>query len=150
MEFMALSLNSGWRMSEALVHLYLRLNKSAWKCLPSAVRNSAPVLWYGTILHGLVCRYAERRQFCGTFFLRNRPELELIRRLVSAKPEGSVLRIAVLGCSVGAEVYSILWTIRSARPDMKVYMCAVDNAAEVLNLAAMAIYTSQTCGLVGA
>jgi hypothetical protein len=36
---------------------------------------------YGTILHKIVCRRADRRLFTGTFFFRNRPQLELIRRL---------------------------------------------------------------------
>jgi chemotaxis methyl-accepting protein methylase len=105
--------------------------------------------WYGTILHKLVSRRANRRQFTGTFFLRNRPILELTRRLTGNKPQGSTLNIAVLGCSIGAEVYSILWTIRSGRPDLDVRLCAVDNSAEVLKIAKEAVYTSQTCDFVG-
>ncbi len=106
--------------------------------------------WYGKILHKLVSRRADRRQFTGTFFLRNRPMLELICRLIAEKPQGSTLNIAVLGCSIGAEVYSILWTIRSARPDLNVRLRAVDNSAEVLKIAEEAVYTSHTCELVGA
>src|SRR5215813_13821149 len=59
--------------------------------------------------------YASREQYFGTLFFRNRPALELMRRLAGEKAKGSTLRIAVLACSAGAEVYSILWTIRSAR-----------------------------------
>jgi chemotaxis methyl-accepting protein methylase len=105
--------------------------------------------WYGTILYKLVSRRANRRQFTGTFFLRNRPMLELMRRLTAQKPQGSILNIAILGCSIGAEVYSILWTIRSERPDLDVRLSAVDNSAEVLEVAKEAIYTSQTCDFVG-
>ena len=78
---------------------------------------SRPFLWRW--LHNLVCLRARRQQYFGTFFLRNRPLLHLMRRLAGQKPHGATLRIAVLGCSIGAEVYSILWTIRSARPDLK-------------------------------
>jgi chemotaxis methyl-accepting protein methylase len=81
---------------------------------------------YGTVLHKLVCRRADRRQFIGTFFFRNRPQLELMRRLTGPKPAGSMLNIAILGCSIGAEIYSILSTIRAARPDLNVTACAVD------------------------
>jgi len=105
--------------------------------------------WYGMILHSLVRRRANRRQFTGTFFLRNRPTLELMRRLTGQKPQGSTLNIAVLGCSIGAEVYSIQWTIRSSRPDLDVRLSAVDNSAEVLKVAKEAVYTSQTCDFVG-
>lgn len=104
---------------------------------------------YGTILHKLVCRRADRRQFIGTHFFRNRPQLELMRRLTGPKPGGAMLNIAILGCSIGAEIYSILSTIRAARPDLNVTACAVDYSAEVLNVAKEAVYTSQLCDFVG-
>lgn len=131
------------------INLYIRLNRRLWKRLPFKLRNTWPLRWYGTILHGVVCRRANRIQFTGTFFLRNRPQLELIYRLASQKPEGSTLNLAVLGCSVGAEIYSILSTIRTARPDLNVQLRAVDNSAEVLKVAREAVYTRQTCDFVG-
>jgi chemotaxis methyl-accepting protein methylase len=103
---------------------------------------------YGKILHEVV-RSAERMQFTGTFFFRNRPQLELMRRLTERKPAGSTLSITILGCSIGAEIYSILSTIRVARPDLKVIVWAVDNSAEVLKVAREAAYTSQLCDFVG-
>ena len=131
------------------VNLYLQLNKWLWKRLPSKLRNTRPMRSYGTFLHKLVRRRANRTQFTGTFFFRNRPELELMRRLTEQKTEGSTLNIAVLGCSIGAEVYSILSTIRAARPNLNVRVCAVDNSAEVLKVAKEAVYTSQICDFVG-
>jgi CheR methyltransferase, SAM binding domain len=131
------------------VNLYIRLSTWLWQRLPTEMTNTRFMHSRGRILHRLVCRHNLRRQFTGTFFLRNRPELELIRRLNEQKPKGSVLKIAVLGCSVGAEIYSILFTIRSARPDLDVHICAVDNSAEVLNVAKEAVYSSQTSDFVG-
>jgi SAM-dependent methyltransferase len=52
--------------------------------------------------------------------------LELIRRLVGRRAGTEPLRVAVLGCSTGVEAYSIAWTIRSARPDLKLVMRAAD------------------------
>jgi SAM-dependent methyltransferase len=129
---------------------YLRLNKRMWERLPSRVRDFHPVRFYGTWLHTLVRLRAERQQYFGTFFLRNRPALELMRRLVRRKAHGSTLRIAVLGCSIGAEVYSILWTIRSARPDLKVSLDAVDISPEILSFAEEGIYTPETSQFVSA
>jgi chemotaxis protein methyltransferase CheR len=123
---------------------YLRLNKRIWERLPSRVRNFHPVRFYGTWLHTLVRLRAERQQYFGTFFLRNRPALELMRRIADQKPRGASLRIAVLGCSIGAEVYSILWTIRSAQPDLKVSLDAVDISQEILSFAEKGIYTPDT------
>jgi chemotaxis methyl-accepting protein methylase len=104
---------------------------------------------YGVWLQSLVRLVETRLQYFGTFFFRNRPALELMRRMVDEKAEGSTLKIAVLACSAGAEVYSILWTIRSARPDLEVIMCAVDISREILNFAEKGVYTRDTCELVG-
>jgi hypothetical protein len=54
----------------------------------------------------LVCLGASRRQYFGTFFLRNRPLLELMSRLAGQKPHGATLRIAVLGCSISASAFT--------------------------------------------
>jgi SAM-dependent methyltransferase len=129
---------------------YLRLNKRIWEHLPSGVQNLYPVRSYGAWLHTLVCLCARRQQFFGTFFLRNRPALELMRRLADQKQRGSILRIAVLGCSIGAEVYSILWSIRSARPDLKVVLDAVDISKQILSFAEKGIYAPDTSQMVNA
>jgi chemotaxis methyl-accepting protein methylase len=131
------------------IGLYIRLNTLLWKRLPSKLRDSKLMRGYGTILHKIVRRRADRRQFTGTFFFRNRPQLELMRRLAGQKARGSTLNIAILGCSIGAEIYSILSTIRGARPDLNVSVCAVDNSAEVLKVAQEATYTSRLCDFVG-
>jgi CheR methyltransferase, SAM binding domain len=95
----------------------------------------------------MVCLRASRQQYFGTFFLRNRPALELMCRLAQHKAHGSIV---VLACSIGAEVYSILWVIRSARPDLKVVLCAVDISEKALNFAEKGIYGPNTSELVGA
>ena len=131
------------------VGLYLRLNRAAWRLLPSHARNFHFVRAYGSWLHRLVCLHSTRRQYFGTFFLRNRPALELMRSLTDEKPNGSTLRITVLACSIGAEVYSILWTIRSGRPDLKVVLRAVDISKDVLSFAEKGIYAPDASDLVG-
>jgi chemotaxis protein methyltransferase CheR len=129
---------------------YLRLNKQVWRFLPSRVRNSDPVRSYGAWLHTLVRLRSSRRQYFGTFFLRNRPALELMCRIAQQKAHGSTLRVAVLACSAGAEVYSVLWAIRSARPDLKVVLCAVDISKEILSFAEKGVYGADASEVVGA
>lgn len=135
--------------SSPLLDFYLRVNQAVWRRLPAAVRDLRFMRRYGAYLHGMVCHRAKRRQYFGTFFLRNRPVLEQIRRLLAGWPQGSSLRIAVLGCSIGAEVYSVLWTVRSARPDLDVRLSAADISPEILDVAAKATYTPASSGLVG-
>ena len=84
----------------------------------------------------------------GTHFLRNRPALELMRRLVQEKEEGARLRIAVLGCSIGVEVYSILWTLRSSRPDLELDLDAVDISPDVLRIAERGVYNAEASQMV--
>src|SRR5258705_1309593 len=127
---------------------YLRLNRRIWGIIPAHLRNSYLIRAYGAWLQSLARLVETRRQYFGTFFFRNRPALELMRRLADEKAKGSTLRIAVLACSAGAEVYSILWTIRLARPDLKVIVCAVDISKEILNFAEKGIYTPDTTKLV--
>ena len=129
---------------------YLRLNKWLWDRVPSRVRDLYSVRSYMAWLHTLVCLSTKRQQYFGTFFLRNRPALELVRRLVGEREHGSTVRITVLGCSIGAEVYSILWIIRSARPDLKVLLDAVDISKEILSFAEKGIYAPDTSQSVGA
>jgi chemotaxis methyl-accepting protein methylase len=64
-----------------------------------------------------------------------------MRRLADKKRHGSKLGIAVLACSKGAEVYSIAWTIRSARPDLGLSIHAVDISQEIMEFAARGVYS---------
>ena len=129
--------------------LALRINRAIWRCLPRGLRATGLGRWYGSMVHAEARKSADRRQYTGTSFLRNRPQLEQIRRLVGAYPPGAAFDLAVLGCSIGAEVYSVLWTIRTARPDLKVRTAAVDISPEVLAVAERATYSSAASALVG-
>jgi SAM-dependent methyltransferase len=123
------------------VGVYLRLNKWIWNHLPPSLTTLGLMRSYGIFLHTLTRLSAIRSQNVDTFFLRNRPELELIRRISCQKSKGATFKISVLACSNGAEVYSILWKIGSALPDLKVIMHAVDISKEVLKFAQKGVYT---------
>jgi len=129
---------------------FLLVNQWAWNRLPSSLTKTSPLQSYGAFVHSLVQMRVGRRQYHGTFFLRNRPELELIRTLSSQRAKDSPLRMAVLACSNGAEVYSILWAIRSARPDLRLTVHAVDISPEILAIAEKGIYSLAIDELVNA
>ena len=103
---------------------------------------------YGTLLHSLVKARSVRNQSHGTFFLRNRAEIELLIRLARRKTDGSTLRIVVLGCSNGAEVYSVLWAMRSARPDLKIRTQAIDISSETIEVAKQGCYCDRACQML--
>jgi chemotaxis protein methyltransferase CheR len=129
---------------------FLRLNQRIWRRLPVRVRDLQPVRDYGGWLHTLVRRRADREMYLGTLFLRNRPQLELIRRLVSNQNLGARLRIGVLGCSIGVEVYSILWTLRRSRPDLELDVYAVDISPDVVEVGERGTYSPATSEMVNA
>jgi chemotaxis protein methyltransferase CheR len=120
---------------------FLRANQWAWSRLPSSLKELRPVIAYGNFLQFLVREKTERTQSHGTFFFRNRPELELIRSLANQESEGSTLRMTILACSNGAEVYSIAWAIRSARPDLKLDIHAIDISEDILEIAQKGVYS---------
>jgi SAM-dependent methyltransferase len=135
--------------ASSLVDLYLRVNQAIWKRLPPWIRTTRALRWYGGVLHNVAGSRKTRRQYFGTFFLRNRPQLELIRHLLATRSADSAVRLAVLGCSIGAEIYSVIWAIRSTRPDLPLRVSAIDVSPEILEIAAKAVYTDETSGLVG-
>jgi SAM-dependent methyltransferase len=129
---------------------FLRANEWVWNRLPSNLTLTPPICYYGTLMHSLVGIRADRTQYHGTFFLRNRPELELIRTLASQRAQGATVKIAVVACSNGAEVYSFAWAIRSARPDLKVEIHAVDISREIVEIAQRGVYVRERDALVDA
>jgi len=120
---------------------YFRMNIWIWKHLPASLGSWRPVRAYGAHLHNLIQLRATREQFVGTFFFRNRPELELLIRLLNQKRQGSTLGVAVLACSKGTEVYSISYAIRCALTELKVRLCALDISKDILEFAQAGVYS---------
>ena len=127
---------------KAPVNGYLRLNQKMWHILPSFITSFRPIWLYGNLLHKVARMQGTRAQAFATLFFRNRPQLELIRRLLTRVAKGGSLKVAVLGCSTGAEAYSVAWTIRSARPDIKLTLSAVDISREAVNVARGGLYSA--------
>jgi chemotaxis methyl-accepting protein methylase len=121
------------------VGFFLRLNQLLYGYF-SPTTKLRLVRMYGNWLHALVRMYAKRAFYFGTFFFRNRPQLELAYRLSCQTGGPTGLTITFLASSIGAEVYSILWRIRSKRPDLKVVANAVDISKEALEFAQNGVY----------
>jgi hypothetical protein len=60
---------------------YIRLNEAFSSRLPRSVTESRLLCGYWRLIHALVRLQGQRTHYVGTFFFRNRAELELIRRL---------------------------------------------------------------------
>jgi SAM-dependent methyltransferase len=128
---------------------YLRLNQRVWEALPESVKRLRVVRFYGMFVHALAMAQRSRAQARSTFFLRNRPALDLLRRVIDRMPQDETIRIAVLGCSTGAEVYSVAWAVRSARPDLTIVLNAVDISAEAVDIAKSGTYSLAVSNVSG-
>jgi chemotaxis methyl-accepting protein methylase len=98
-------------------------------------------------VHALA-RLGDRRMSCGTFFLRNRPQLQLICRLADRRAKARSVRIVVLGCSIGADVYSIRWSMTAKQPDLRVDLQAVDISDQILEVGREGVYSLGVSELV--
>jgi chemotaxis methyl-accepting protein methylase/mannose-6-phosphate isomerase-like protein (cupin superfamily) len=127
-------------LGKSPTNAFLRLNRWVYSILPSGFASLRLVEWYGHLLHALARIQGARTQSYDTFFLRNRPELDLVRRLVGEGNVSDPVRVAVLGCSIGAEAYSIAWAIRTVRPDVKLVMRAVDISKDAVEYARRGVY----------
>jgi SAM-dependent methyltransferase len=95
----------------------------------------------GRAIHRRVCDLAPRRpESVHTFFMRNPPLLEQLSEVVEQWPADRPVRIASVGCSSGAELYTVLWLIRSRRPDLRVQGVGIDIDPAVLEKAAAGVY----------
>jgi chemotaxis methyl-accepting protein methylase len=120
---------------------YLRGNIWIWTHLPASWGARRVVRRYGGHVHHLIQLRSARTQSVGTFFFRNRPELTLLIRLLKQWPEGATLNLAVIGCSKGAEVYSLSYAIKCARPDLILRIRAVDIDKDIISFAERGVYS---------
>jgi len=134
-------------LKKSPVGAWLRLNQRLWNRLPTSLTIRGPGRLYGNFLHALARIHENRAQAFSTHFLRNRPELKLIRSLVERKSPGATVRVVVLACSTGAEAYSVAWTIRSARPDLKLVFHAVDISRQAVEFAERGVYSFKAAEL---
>lgn len=128
-------------MSQRLLGVYLKLLRRIWSRTPDFVRSLPPALALGRHIDGIVRQVSTRSQHFTTFFLRNRPELELLRRITDKLSRGARLNMTILACSKGAEVYSKAWVVRLARPDIDLHIHAIDISTDIIDFAARGVYS---------
>jgi SAM-dependent methyltransferase len=123
-----------------LARFYLAIAVPIWRWSSTAFFQSPVLQAYGNHLHRMIRRRSGRSQAVTTYFFRNRPQLELILAVLNEARHGSTIRIAVVGCSKGAEVYSISYAIRKRRPDLEVRIAGLDISPEIVEFAQRGVY----------
>ncbi len=114
-----------------------------WRRLPDSVLDTRAMRSVGSFIYDNFVRDTNRNQSHMTRFMRNVPQLEALRDLMSRSPPGATLRIASIGCSTGVELHSTLWMIRSARPDLRIVAKGVDISPAVVEFARRGVFRAQ-------
>ncbi len=126
--------------SNSLRQTPVRFCRALWETIPSSIRRTPPMFRVGRYIYRNFTRYNGRFQSHYTQFMRNPPLLSLIGTLASQYPRDSRLKIASIGCSTGAELYSVLYTIRNLRNDLRIEAYGVDIADVVVDAAKRGVY----------
>jgi chemotaxis methyl-accepting protein methylase len=118
--------------------------KICWDRLPNSVQSSWVFRKLGKLIHQAHVRWQGRVQGCQyTYFLRNVPQLEVLRDLALKVPAGGTWRVISVGRSSGAELYSLLWYLRSARADLQISAVGVDIADALVAKASRGEYSPE-------
>lgn len=118
--------------AQYLARQFKRAGTSIWERLPSRLQEQPPASSVNHWIHSLSRKYSARRKAdpvrypSTTRFLRYPLMLQTICDLVEDYEFGGSIRLCVMACSTGAELYSILWAVRKARPDLKVLATGID------------------------
>jgi chemotaxis protein methyltransferase CheR len=137
------------RLLALILEPFVPFIRYAWRRLPAALRGTRPARSIGMFFYEHYVRDTDRNQTHHTWFLRNIVQLHLLSEVVSAHPRGQPLRIASIGCSVGAELYSTLWLLRRHHPWLKVVAHGVDTSANVIDVARKGVYRLRTPSTLG-
>lgn len=111
-----------------------------WRRLPQSVLDTPQMRRVGTLIYDRHTRHMERAQSHATYFLRNMAQIEVVRDLIADLPQNATLRIASIACSNGAELYSYLHVLRSARPDLDIAAHGVDISETIVEVARKGVY----------
>ena len=117
-----------------------KMARGVWDVLPQWVIDTGPMRQLGHYVYNHYTRHTDRHQTHATFFLRNMPQMEVVRDAIMALPRGSDFRVVSMACSSGAELYSMLYVIRSARPDLNIMATGVDISKEIVETAKAGIF----------
>lgn len=112
----------------------------SWGRVPEKWLSSRAFRWVGRLIYDHVSRFDQRHQSHSTWFLRYTLHNRVWYTPLLAQSNGAPVRIASIGCSTGAELYSALYQIRSARPGIRVIGTGVDMSPAVVDVAADAWY----------
>ncbi|WFU11967.1 CheR family methyltransferase (plasmid) [Rhizobium sp. CB3090] len=117
-----------------------RLCRAFWEAIPSPIRRTPFMFRTGRYIYRRFTRNTVRVQSHYTHFMRNPPLLSVIGALASGYPRNGDVKVASIGCSTGAELYSVLFAIKRARSDLHLTAHGADISDTVVEVARRGVY----------
>lgn len=117
-----------------------RLCRVFWESIPSPLRRTPFMFRTGRYIYRRFTKNTARFQSHYTHFMRNPPLLSVIGMLTSGYPRNGDVKVASIGCSTGAELYSVLYAIKKARSDLFVTAHGADISGVVVEVAKRGVY----------
>lgn len=124
--------------------LLIWINKACWTMAPDPVRHSRFGLFWGRWIFRLVEIRGGRNQLTTTYFFRNRAEIQHWLRTVEGMMPLAELSITIVGCSEGAEVYTIIYSLKKRFPGIRLKVHAFDINDTALAIAREGRYPSDS------
>jgi len=122
--------------------IILLINKFFWSITPPLLRQSRIGMSWGRFIFYLVNLKNDHIQLTTTYFFRNRAELDQLADIACASSKD--IGILVVGCSEGAEVFSIVMTAKKACPEIRIKVMAFDIDETALSIARNARYDADS------
>ncbi len=117
-----------------------RLCRTVWETIPGPVRQTPFMFRTGRYIYRRFTRHTNRIQTHYTHFMRNPPLLAVLADLATSYPGNGDVKIASIGCSTGAELYSTLYAIRKVRVDLNIISHGADISSAVVAVAKRGVY----------
>ncbi|MBW8300564.1 MAG: hypothetical protein K0M60_13265 [Hydrogenophaga sp.] len=111
-----------------------------WDALPETLLRTELMRQSGRFIYRHFTRDTVRVQSHYTWFMRNPPLLKALSVLVNGRKPRNHLKVASIGCSTGAELYSLLYILRRDHPDLVITGAGIDLSAAVVHAAQAGIY----------
>ncbi len=112
---------------------FMVVSRKIWASTPDSLHQTHFFRNYGRLIHRHVRKRADINPNLFTCFMRNRPQYELLCDLAAKGNFPSPLRLAVVGCSRGAEVFS-LKLLLAQRAEIQAEIIGIDISEGVLKI----------------
>ncbi len=132
------------KMIRKLGALLLKVNTNCWEWVPESVKKSRFGLLWGRWIFRLVEVRGGRNQLTTTYFFRSRAEIYQWLNIVDNLMPAPELNISIVGCSEGAEVYTLVYAIRKRFPSLNLHIHGYDINEAAVTTAKEARYPSDS------